>query len=150
MTETWAEYVKRVTAGLSQKDIAVVTGIDQTGISRWLRGQGTPRAESVVAFARALGRLPLEALVTAGYIEEGDVDGVIEVVPPPSNMSTAELRAEIERLMDELMRRIESAEDASTVGSKTKPRQLVEQSVGLPGSTARRPWFADGPPHRSQ
>ena len=123
MTETWAEYVKRVTAGLSQKDIAAATGIEQTGISRWLRGQGTPRAESVVAFARALGRLPLEALVVAGYIEEGDVDGVIEVVPPPSDMSTRELLGEIERLTAELIRRIPATEEVQTAGiTRSKAR----------------------------
>ena len=135
MTDAWAEYVQRVTAGLSQKDIAAATGIDQTGISRWLRGLGMPRAESVVAFARALGRPLLEALVAGGYIEAGDVDGVIEVVPPPSELSDEQLFADMARITDELRRRVQRTEEASaagTVGSKAQPDAVL----------------ANGPAHR--
>lgn len=55
---------------------ATLTGVDQTAIGRWLRGDtGAPRAESVVAFARAVNRPPVEALIVAGYLSPDDVQG---------------------------------------------------------------------------
>ena len=69
----WWRYVGTVTAGAAQKDIAAATGIDQSSISRWQRGTNTPRAEAVVALARAYGRSPVEALVAAGYLSDGDL-----------------------------------------------------------------------------
>lgn len=78
--ESWAEYVRRVTAGMSQNLVAEKTGVAQTNIGRWLRGDtGAPRAENVIGFARALGLEPLEALVAAGYLELGDIRGGITV-----------------------------------------------------------------------
>lgn len=72
--ETWAEYVRRVSAGLTQTQIAEKSGVAQTNVGRWLRGDpGQPKADSVVAFARAFKQPPVEALIAAGYlsIEEG-------------------------------------------------------------------------------
>lgn len=72
--ETWAQYVKRIAGGLTQTQVAEKSGVAQTNIGRWLRGDpGLPKAESVVAFARAFQQPPVEALVAAGYItfEEG-------------------------------------------------------------------------------
>lgn len=67
--EDWSEYVRRVSGGRGQLDIAAKTGLAQTNIGRWIRGESViPKAESVVAFARAYGQPPVEALVAAGYI----------------------------------------------------------------------------------
>jgi transcriptional regulator with XRE-family HTH domain len=67
--EDWSAYVRRVSGGRGQLDIAAKTGLAQTNIGRWLRGEMVvPKAESVVAFARAYGESPVEALVAAGYI----------------------------------------------------------------------------------
>ena len=45
MAETWAQYVRRATEGTTQVQLALVTGVAQTAIGRWLRG-----AEFVKAF----------------------------------------------------------------------------------------------------
>jgi len=76
---TWWRYVVAVTGAATQKDIASATGIDQSSISRWQRGANTPRAEAVVAFARAYDRSPVEALVAAGYLSS-DETGVAELI----------------------------------------------------------------------
>ena len=75
---TWWRYVVVVTGAATQKDIASATGIDQSSISRWQRGANTPRAEAVVAFARAYARSPVEALVAAGYLSSDEI-GVVEL-----------------------------------------------------------------------
>src|SRR6202158_4080275 len=75
---TWWRYVLTVTGNAAQKDIAAATGIDQSSISRWQRGTITPRAEAVVALARAYGRSPVEALVAAGYLSPTEL-GVVQM-----------------------------------------------------------------------
>lgn len=67
--EDWSDYVRRIAGGLNQLEIAAKTGLAQTNIGRWMRGEHViPKAESVVAFARAFNEPPVEALVAAGYI----------------------------------------------------------------------------------
>jgi transcriptional regulator with XRE-family HTH domain len=98
---TWWRYVVTVTGEGKQKDIAGATGIDQSTISRWQRGTSTPRAEAVVAFARAYGRSPVEALVAAGYLSSSEI-GVAELTT-----LTGDLRAaSVDMLLGELRRRI--------------------------------------------
>lgn len=93
--ENWAEYVQRITAGVPQKGIAKATGIDQTGISRWIRGLTTvPRAEKVVAFARGMGADPVEALVAAGYLDPAEV-GAVEVTASAAALSDDALLDEV-------------------------------------------------------
>ncbi len=71
--ESWSAYVRRVTGGLKQAKIAEKTGLAQTNVGRWLRGDpGAPKADSVIAFARAFGQPPVEALVAAGYLTEAE------------------------------------------------------------------------------
>ena len=67
--EDWSDYVRRIAGELNQLEIAAKTGLAQTNIGRWMRGEHVvPKAESVVAFARAFDEPPVEALVAAGYI----------------------------------------------------------------------------------
>lgn len=93
----WAEYVKRIAPGKNQTEIAALAGIDQTGVSRWLSGQSVPRVESVIRFARNMGRPPIEALVAAGYItpEEAGVSPSLQI--SVRELPTDELLAEIRR-----------------------------------------------------
>ena len=98
---SWWQYVGAVTGNAAQKDVAGATGIDQSSISRWQRGTNTPRAEAVVALARAYGRSPVEALVAAGYLS-GDELGVAELTT-----LTGDLRgASVDCLLSELRRRV--------------------------------------------
>jgi transcriptional regulator with XRE-family HTH domain len=101
---TWWRYVATVTGNASQKDIATATGIDQSSISRWQRGTITPRAEAVVALARAYGRSPVEALVAAGYLSSNDV-GVVELTTLTGDLTGAS----IDSLLSELRRRVLAA-----------------------------------------
>src|ERR1700712_1783321 len=98
---TWWRYVVLLTGDAAQKDIAAATGIDQSSISRWQRGTNKPRAEAVVALARAYGRSPVEALVAAGYLSSDEL-GVVELTT-----LTGDLRgASIDLLLSELRRRV--------------------------------------------
>lgn len=96
--ETWAEYVRRIAGTLTQLQIAEKTGVAQTNIGRWLRGDpGMPKADSVVAFARAFKQPPVEALIAAGYlsIEEGSAKKGART--PIKEYSTDELLTELSR-----------------------------------------------------
>ncbi|WP_328358363.1 helix-turn-helix domain-containing protein [Mycobacterium sp. NBC_00419] len=98
MAETWAQYVRRATQGTTQVQLALVTGVAQTAIGRWLRGEtAAPRAESVVAFARAIGKPPVEALVAAGYLTPSEAAQRIEVNQALSEYSTNDLLDELRR-----------------------------------------------------
>ena len=95
--ESWAHYVRQVCAGLSQKDAAARAGVDASSLGRWLHGAGVPLAHSVVAFARHMGRSPVEALVAAGYLTADEAASVVEVFRPLSDWSDDELIAELSR-----------------------------------------------------
>jgi transcriptional regulator with XRE-family HTH domain len=101
---TWWRYVGTVTGNAAQKDIAAATGIDQSSISRWQRGTNTPRAEAVVALARAYGRSPVEALVAAGYLSSSEL-GVVELTTLTGDLTGAS----IDSLLSELRRRLLAA-----------------------------------------
>lgn len=67
---TWATFVRaaRKTAGLSQTDLALRTGISRNTISRWEIGRYRPdRPEDVIAVADATGVDRDEALTAAGF-----------------------------------------------------------------------------------
>lgn len=67
--ESWSEYVRRLAGNLTQTQVAERTDMAQSNVGRWMRGErGAPRAESVIAFARAFNQPPVEALVAAGYL----------------------------------------------------------------------------------
>lgn len=95
MPANWWEYVQRTSRHVPQKDIAAVTGIEQSTISRWKVDQTRPKAEAVVAFARAYRRSPVEALIHAGYIEKTEVTGVIEIAASAQELSSDDLVAEL-------------------------------------------------------
>jgi transcriptional regulator with XRE-family HTH domain len=106
---TWWQYVLTVTGGAAQKDIAETTGIDQSSISRWQRGTTTPRAEAVVALARAYGHSPVEALVAAGYLDRDEL-GVVELTTLTGDLS----RVSVDSLLSELRRRVVGSQDAQS------------------------------------
>lgn len=108
---TWWRYVLTVTGNASQKDIAAATGIDQSSISRWQRGANTPRAEAVVALARAYARSPVEALVAAGYLSSSEL-GVVELTTLTGDLTSVS----IDSLLNELRRRVlaSNPEDAQS------------------------------------
>lgn len=65
----WSEYVKHLVNGDTQVAVSQKTGIDQTTISRWLRGVTTPDSPGTVAhFAQCYGANVLESFVAAGFL----------------------------------------------------------------------------------
>lgn len=101
MQETWWEYVQRISAGATQKDIAETTGLDQSSISRWKRDGTNPTAAAAVAFARAYRRPPVESLIAASYIERSETAGVIEVAASVKTFHIDDLLAEVRRRIPE-------------------------------------------------
>jgi transcriptional regulator with XRE-family HTH domain len=95
--EHWSAYVRRVVgADMNQLDIAARTGLAQTNIGRWLRGApGQPRADSVIAFARAFNQPPLEALIAAAYLTAEEANATVILRPGLVDYSSAELLAEL-------------------------------------------------------
>ena len=92
----WAEYIERVTAGMTQMQIAEATGLAQSAISRWLRGDTeAPRAEFVVQFARKLDRNPIEALIAAGYVTADEAGARLDIKTPLREYSNYELVHEL-------------------------------------------------------
>lgn len=99
--ESWAEYVQRVTPGLTQTQIAALAGVDQTGVSRWLNGSSVPRAEAVIRFARSLQRSPVEALMAAGHLSPAEVGLKPDLKPSTRGLSNDQLIAEVRRRIAE-------------------------------------------------
>lgn len=95
MMDRWPAYVRRVAEGLTQAQIAARTGgVSTSNIGRWLRGEpGQPEAGNVIAFAKAFGRPPLEALTAAGYFSDDEI--IPEARTPLSQYSTDELIDEL-------------------------------------------------------
>lgn len=108
MSETWWEYVKRISANAANKDIAAATGMDASAITRWKKGE-KPRAENVVAFARGYRRPAVEALLAAGYITQEDLEPqAVEIRGSAAELTDTDLLAEMQRrLANNDPRRIE-------------------------------------------
>ena len=97
--ETWPQYVRKVAGPLKQEEIAELTGLSQATVSAWLRGApGLPRAETVIAFARAFSRSPVEALVAAGYLQSDEAS--VKARTPLVEYSDRELLDELRRRAD--------------------------------------------------
>lgn len=65
----WADYVRQLVGNDNQVVVSQKTGIDQTTISRWLRGDTTPGKPAAVAhIAQVYGGNVLEAFVAAGFL----------------------------------------------------------------------------------
>jgi transcriptional regulator with XRE-family HTH domain len=126
---TWWEYVQRVSAHASNKDIAAKAGTDASTITRWKQGD-KPRAETVVAFAHGYNQSAVEALIAAGYITEDDIPkGTIQLQQSIREVPDGEFIAEMQRrLANNDPRKIEpgSAEDVFPQWgeSRNKRRQL--------------------------
>lgn len=88
----WAEYVRRRTQGIDRKVVAAAADVSTSHLGRWMDGTGGfPKAEKVIAFARALHLPPKEALVAAGYLKRDEADAVIEAMESLDEVPDAEL-----------------------------------------------------------
>lgn len=97
MTETWPEYLRRISAGETQGQIAERIGIGRLSVCHWLHGKTRPKAETAIAVARAYDRPPIEALLASGYVHADEVRLPIEMRSSPAALSAEELAAEVRR-----------------------------------------------------
>lgn len=105
MSGTWWEYVTRIAGGDDQKVIAAAAGVVASQVSRWSKGDN-PNAKNVIQFARHYNRPPTEALITAGYLNEDEAEGIAELTLSVTAMAPDALVLEIGNLVAELRRRI--------------------------------------------
>lgn len=76
----WSEYVAACAQGRRQSDLALLIGVDQSTISRWLKGKGgRPTAENAMELARHSGDSPIVGLLAAGLLREDEIEGVVRV-----------------------------------------------------------------------
>lgn len=99
--EDWTAYVQRITRGVSAEEVATAAAVHVTTVYRWLRNPKQKSPEQVIKFARGLRQSPVEALIAAGYLEPGEVAGVIEVVRSTTDLPDDELVDELSRRLGE-------------------------------------------------
>lgn len=69
-------------AGLSQAELSRLTGISDSIISKWRRGQAVPSVENLRILAPALGMTTRDLVVVAGHMTPDEV-GLAEPPEPP-------------------------------------------------------------------
>lgn len=110
MTDKWWEYVQNVSHRGRPADIAEKTGISAPTISRWnpdnKGGPARPDPDNVVRFARAYERSPLEALISADYIEVGDIGQPVQLPGSAKDMTDDALVAALADRLAELRGRL--------------------------------------------
>ena len=100
--ETWPEYLRRISGGATQAQIAERIGIGRLSVCNWLQGKTQPKAETVISVARAFGRSPVEALVVAAYLGTDEVGDPIEVSVSLEQVLGELLGAEVLRRLNRL------------------------------------------------
>lgn len=122
MTETWPEYLRRITGGQTQSQIAERTGIGRLSVCHWLHGKTRPKPETAIAVARVYDRSPIEALLAAGYLSHAEVRLPIESRCSPRDLAAEEIAAEVRRRLVEL-------EGAANVGKAGNDGEVVRTPV---------------------
>lgn len=77
--EAWWDYVTQISGTDVHRLLADDTGFHPTTFTRWKQGTSRPDPAQVIAFARTYDRPPVEALVAAGYLQQGDAADVVQV-----------------------------------------------------------------------
>lgn len=145
-TETWPEYLRRVTGGASGAEIARKTGISASTVSRWLSGETKPGTDKLTELAKHYPFQISEAVdVVAAYQPPRGPQYVLD-----SNLVRVILKADATRqaiigmysdleLAQELVRRIE--EHASVEVGEPLPLAdiAVAASSGFLGNLSALP-----------
>ena len=95
--ETWPQYIRRISGGLTQAQIAERIGIGRLSVCNWLLGKTQPKAETVISVARAFGRSPVEALVAASYLGTEEIGAPIDIQVSLEDVLGDLLAAEVHR-----------------------------------------------------
>ena len=107
MAETWPEYLRRITSGQTQSQIAECIGIGRLSVSNWLHGKTRPKAETVITVARAYRRSPVEALLAASYIDAAQLECPVDIRTSPSDLPADDIADEVRRRLIALERALE-------------------------------------------
>ena len=97
MTETWPEYLRRITAGQTQAQIAERIGIARLSVCNWLHGKTRPKAETVITVAQAYRRSPVEALLAADYLRVEELDTPVDIRTSPTELPADDIANEVRR-----------------------------------------------------
>lgn len=95
--ETWPEYLRRISGGATQGQIAERVGLGRLSVCNWLHGKTQPKAETVIGVARAFVRPPVEALIVAGYLHAHEAGAAVELRPSLADVDGETLAAEVLR-----------------------------------------------------
>lgn len=69
----WGAYVRTLTEGVPQQQIAARAGVNQATVSRWIQdGYAPDKGGIVAAFCRGYDRNPIEGFVAAGMLTEAE------------------------------------------------------------------------------
>ncbi|WKK12000.1 helix-turn-helix transcriptional regulator [Rhodococcus ruber] len=120
MSESWWEYVNRVSTRASQVEIAKAARVDPATVSRWKLGKTIPSADSVIAVARHFRRNPVEALIAAGYLDKTEAGTPIELRQSATEISN-------DQLIELITTRLRAAPDPRNTD---KPRGLKPANQG--------------------
>lgn len=122
---SWSLFIDATARGEYNNAIAERTGVDPATIGRWRTGAVDPKPRQVVAYARAYGESPIQALIAAGYLDAQDLD--IPLGPPRTytldDFSTLELA-------EEVVSRLESGEGFRTTMTVGEPTTVVMDAQG--------------------
>lgn len=106
---TWQEYLRSAMAAVgiaNAADLTRRTGVNESQVSRWLRGLGQPDLANLRRIAPALGRPLLELTVAAGHLSPDEAK-LREVRAPAApvrrGISTEGLDPEQERALEALV-----------------------------------------------
>lgn len=97
MTETWPEYLRRISVGQTQAQIAEQIGIGRLSVCNWLRGKTRPKAETVITVAQVYQRSPIEALLAASYLQANEVDQPVAIRTSPKELAANDIADEVRR-----------------------------------------------------
>ncbi|MFE9575062.1 hypothetical protein ACFYO1_01630 [Nocardia sp. NPDC006044] len=122
--ERFLEWRNSVAGGDSERAIAARMGIGNNRVGRHLRDSDPPVAETVIDFARAYGVNPVDGLVAAGLIEEGEALRAAASAPLRSATHL--------QLLEELVRR-----------EKERLRSDAENQNTTESGAQRRRWRRD-------
>ena len=95
MTETWPEYLRRITGGQTQSQIAQQIGIGRLSVCHWLHGKTRPEAETVITVAQADRRSPIEALLAASYLKADELDQPVELLTSLRSLPADDIANEV-------------------------------------------------------
>lgn len=87
----WSEYVERQMGTRQQSEVALLAGVSQSAISRWLNDKGGVSAEQAVNFARACKGNPLEALIVLGIVFPEELDQVVQLGASGEDLTNGQL-----------------------------------------------------------